>query len=94
MDSGYEIGRVLVDVGTQALRDTFDAFHALAILHTVLAGNRTTLQSLRTRKIINATQWGKLFPAIPSSVSSKNFDTTLLVVLLRNLCGLLPPATG
>ena len=86
--------RVLVDVGTQALRDTFDAIHAPANLPTILAGHKTALQSLRTRKIINATQWGKLFPAIASSVSSKNFDTTLLVVLLRNLCGLLPPATG
>ena len=86
--------RVLVDVGTQALRDTFDAIHAPANLHAVLTGNKTTLQSLRTRKIINATQWGKLFPAISSSVSSRDFDTTLLMVLLRNLCGLLSPATG
>ena len=86
--------RLLVDVGAQALRDTFDAIHAPANLHTVLAANKTTLQSLRARKIINATQWGKLFPAIPSSVSSSNFDTTLLMVLLRNLCGLHSPATG
>ncbi|XP_078374589.1 uncharacterized protein LOC144658124 [Oculina patagonica] len=86
--------RLLVDVGTQALRDQFDAIHSPANLPTVLAANKTTLQSLRARKIINATQWGKLFPAIPSSVSSRDFDTTLLMVLLRNLCGLLPPATG
>ena len=86
--------RLLVDVGTQALRDTFDTFHAPANLQIVLTANKTTLQSLRTRKVINATQWGKLFPAIPSSVSSRDFDTTLLMVLLRNLCGLLSPATG
>ena len=86
--------RLLVDVGTQALRDTFDAIHPLANLHTVLAANKTTLQSLRTRKIINATQWGKLFPAIPTSVLSAHFDITLLMVLLRNLCGLPSPAAG
>ena len=86
--------RLLVDVGTQALRDTFDAIHAPATLHTVLAGNKTMLQSLRTRKIINPTQWGKLFPAIPNSVSSRDFDVTLLMVLLRNICGLLSPITG
>ena len=34
---------------------------------------------------MNATQWGKLFPAIPTSVSSKNFDITLLIA---------PPVTG
>ena len=86
--------RLLVDVGTQALRDTFDAIHAPAAPHTVLAGKKTMLQSLRTRKIINPTQWGKLFPAIPNSVSSRDFDITLLMVLLRNICGLPTPATG
>ena len=86
--------RLLVDIGTQALRDTFDAIHAPATLHTVLARNKTMLQSLRTRKIINPTQWGKLFPVIPNSVSSRDFDVTLLMVLLRNVCGLLSPITG
>ena len=86
--------RLLVDVGTQALRDTLESIHAPATLHTVLARNRTALQSLRTRKIISATQWGKLFPAVPSSVLMAQFDTTLLMVLLRNVCGLPSPATG
>ena len=85
---------LLVDVGTQVLRDTLDAIHAPSTLHTVLARNRTALQSLRTRKIINATQWGKLFPAVPASVLTAHFDTTLLMVLLRNICGLPSPATG
>ena len=54
------------------------------------------LQSLssKRKKIINPTQWGKLFPSIPSSVSSASFDITLLMVLLRNICGLVEPATG
>ena len=86
--------RLLVDVGTQALRDTFNAIHPPANLHTVLARNKATLQPLRARKIINPTQWVKLFPAIPSSVSSASFDITLLMVLLRNICGLAAPATG
>ena len=86
--------RLLVDVGTQALRGTFDAIHSPANLRTVLAGNKTILQSLRTRNIINPTQWGKLFPAIPASVSSRDFDITLLMVLFRNICGLAAPATG
>ena len=86
--------RLLVDVGTQALRDTLDAIHAPTNLHAVLAVNKPTLQVLRSKRIINATQWGKLFPVIPSAVSSKTFDTTLLMVLLRNLCGLPSPVTG
>ena len=86
--------RVLVDVGTCALRATFDAVCAPPTLHTVLATNQPLLQSLRTQRIINATQLGKLFPAIRTSVSSANFDITLLMVLLRNICGLTPPTTG
>ncbi|PFX19725.1 E3 ubiquitin-protein ligase DZIP3 [Stylophora pistillata] len=86
--------RMLVDIGTQALRDTFDAIHAPASLHTVLAANKSKLQSLKTKRIINPTQWGQLFPAIATSVSSRSFDTTLLMVLLRNLCGLTAPLTG
>ncbi|XP_022790277.1 uncharacterized protein LOC111329771 [Stylophora pistillata] len=88
--------RLLVDVGSQALRDTFDAIHPPVGLHTVLGRHPedVTLQSLRKKRILNPTQWGKLYPTIPSSVSSKNFDVTLLMVLLRNICGLVPPSTG
>ena len=86
--------RVLVDVGTCALRDCFDSICTPPTLHTVLAASKPALQSLRSRRIINATQWGKLFPAIPASVSSKHFDITLLMTLLRNICGLTHPQTG
>ena len=86
--------RLLVDVGTQALRDTLDAIHGPANLHAVLEANKPTLQRLRSRRMINATQWSKLFPVIPSAVSPKTFDTTLLMVLLRNLGGLSSPITG
>ena len=86
--------RLLVELGTQTLKDTFDSIHAPATLHAVLAGNITTPQSLRGRRIINPTQWGKLFPTIPSSVSSASFDISLLMVLLRNICGLVAPSTG
>ena len=86
--------RVLVDVGTCALRDCFDLICSPTTLHAVLATNQPTLQSLRSKRIINPTQWGKLFPAIPASVSSRDFDITLLMILLRNICGLAPPRTG
>ena len=61
-------------------------------LHAVLAADKPTLQGLRLRGIINATQWSKLYPVIPSAVSS--FDITLLMILLRNLGGLPSPITG
>ena len=86
--------RVLVDVGTCALRDCFDAIYLPPTLYTILAANQPVLHSCGSRRIINATQWGKLFPAVPASVSSRDFDITLLIILLRNICGLAPPLTG
>lgn len=87
--------RLLIDVGTHALRDTFDRIHPPSHLHGILTSELPTLQSLRTRKILNATQWGTLYPTISSSVLSASFDITLLMVLLRNICGLsAPTSTG
>ena len=88
-----QLCRLLIDIGSQALRDTFDNIHAPARLHTVLAANRSTLQTLRKQRVLNATQWNKLYPAIATSVSLENFDITLLIVLLKHICGLKPPTT-
>ena len=90
--------RLLVDVGSQVLRSTFDKIHPPATLHTVLGSTSlhyVTLQSLYRgrKKVLNPTQWGKLYPT-HSPVSSAAFDITLLTVLLRNICGLGPPANG
>ena len=90
--------RLLVDVGSQVLRSTFDKIHPPATLHTVLGSTSVhfaTLQSLYKgkKKVLNPTQWGTLYPThLP--VASAAFDITLLTVLLRNICGLSPPATG
>ena len=89
--------RLLVDGGTKALRYTFDKFHSPANLFNVLKSGspeHSTLQSLKKKRIINATQWDKLYPSPPSSVTSKDFDIPLVMVLLRNICGLTAPATG
>ena len=88
--------RLLVDVGTQALRDTFDNIHPTAGLHRILASPpvHDTLKALRKKRILNPSQWEKLYPTIPSELSTANFDITLLMLLLRNICGFTPPATG
>ena len=87
--------RLLVDVGSHVLRETFDKKRPPGNLDTVLSSPpvHAVLQALK-KKVLNPLQWGKLYPAIKSSVSSNNFDITLLMVLLRNICGLVPPATG
>lgn len=88
--------RLLVDVATCVLREMFDTLRPPGALPEVLVRSPifSTLQSLRKKKILNASQWGKLFPAIKHSVSSKEFDMTLLMVLLRHICNLKPPVTG
>ena len=89
--------RLLVDIGSEALRDTFDKVHPPSTLHRALASSvhYSTLQSLYKgrKKVLNPTQWGKLYPK-HSRVTSVSFDITLLTVLLRNICGFSPPAAG
>ena len=90
--------RLLVDIGSQVLRSTFDKMHPPATLHTVLGSTSVhyaTLQSLYKgkKKVLNPRQWGRLYPT-HSPVSSAAFDIKLLTVLLRNICGLSPPVNG
>ena len=88
--------RLLVNVSAHILRETFDRRRPTGDLHTFLSSRpvHAVLQSLRKKRILSPLQWEKLYPAIKSAVSSKNFDITLLMVLLRNICGLVRPATG
>lgn len=88
--------RLLVDVGSQVLRETFDKIHPPSRLQAVLANPHVhdVLQSLWKKRVINPTQWSELYPGVRSSVSSNNFDVTLLMVLLRNICNLPTPVTG
>ena len=90
--------RLLVDVGSQVLRSTFDKIHPPATLHTVLGSTSAHFPKLQSlykgkKKVLNPSQWGELYPA-HSPVSSATFDITLLTVLLRSICGLSPPVTG
>ncbi len=87
------LSRLLLDKGTEALRNTLDAIHPPANLPAVLNANRKSLLRLRF-KVNNGHQWDLLFPPSGNLPDSKTFDVTLLTVLLRNICGLPPPATG
>ena len=88
--------RLLVYVSAHVLRETFEKKRPPGNLDTVLSTPQVhgLLQSLRRKRVLNPSQWGKLYPAIKSSVSSQYFDINLLMVLLRNICGLVPPPTG
>ena len=87
---------LLVDVGSCVLREIFDRICPPGNLHTVLSDpkNHAKLQTLRKKRVLSTSQWRKLYPAFKSSVCSRDFDTSLLVFLLRNIWGLTLPASG
>ena len=95
--NGNKLSRLLIDGGTTVLRSIFDYHHPPAHLAANLSSKHihSILTTLRHRKILNGSQWDKLFPppggGPPNSI---NFDITLLFLLLRNICSLSPPLSG
>ncbi len=86
---------LLVKMVPNVLRDILDSIHPPECLKNVLTRDpvRSTLQSLRKKRVINPIQWGKLYPASSfSPVSSRDFDVTLLLILLMNICEMCPSA--
>lgn len=83
-------------MGSGALREAFDRIIPPQNLQKHLKGYQVhdTLQSLRKQRILTSKHWGQLYPDLASSVSSKDFDPTLLMVLLRTVCELTPPTAG
>ena len=91
---GFKLMRLIVDGGTQVLRNIFLSIHP-GNLHAVLSTHNPTLYPLfKTKKIITQPQWDKLYPPPPRISNIQEFDITLLVILLRNICSLTPPTTG
>ena len=92
--NGNKLSRLLIDGGTTVLRNVFDSYHPPKTLFVNLHANYSILSNLRCKKILNGSQWEKLFPPGGGHPSSKNFDITLLFLLLSNICGLYPPPSG
>ena len=88
----FRICQLLVDKGGDALRSAFHAKHPPSTLAAVLNANKSVLNKIRYSVMIPS-QWNLLFPA-SGAPDSKNFDITLLTILLRNICGLSSPTTG
>ncbi len=100
--NGIKLIRLIVDGGTQALRNAFKKIHP-GNLQVVLSCtcsattscNQHILSKLRGRPtIINNDQWDKLYPPSCNPPNVNDFDITLLSILLRNICGLSPPSLG
>ena len=93
--NGWKLIRLIVDGGTEALRKIFLNIHPGNLQH-VLATHHSTLYPLyNAKKIITQPQWDKLYPHPPRIPNIQEFDITLLVILLRNICGFsAPKGTG
>ena len=76
----------LLDKGTEALRNIFDAIHSPANQTAVLHANKILFLKLKPRIITN-NQWDLLFPPSGNPPDSKTFDVRLFMVLFRNICG-------
>ncbi|XP_070561657.1 NACHT, LRR and PYD domains-containing protein 1 homolog [Ptychodera flava] len=96
-----KICHLLIGIGTNQIRSVFDRCCKMLSNSTagLLQTNEQRLQTLRTSrsqkggppKIINDTQWRLMYPTPPAAANSEQFDITLLMILLRNICGLKSP---
>ena len=92
--NGTKLVRLVIDGGTHALRTFLHTIYPPGVLQAALASSVGTLKVLKSRKAIFDSQWESLFPSSGDPPDSETFDITLLHLLLREICYLLPPLTG
>jgi hypothetical protein len=84
--------QLLVGKGGDAFRGVLHSKHSHSTLAAELNANKKKLLKIRY-SVFKPSQWDLLFP-VSGTPDLKNFDLTLLTILLRNICGLPSPATG
>ncbi|XP_046857561.1 uncharacterized protein LOC124450953 [Xenia sp. Carnegie-2017] len=92
--NGSRLSKLLINIGTQALKEKFQTL--LNPLNLAAKFNDPSTKSKLTSlkfKVISKKQWNLLYPST-GSPDIKNFDISLLTVLLRNICGLSAPHGG
>ena len=93
--NGTRLARLLVDGGTHVLRKFLDSVYPEPkLLAKGLNKNSVKFQHLKSKRVISDHQWEKLFPPSGLPPDSKEFDITLLHLLIRETCYLPVPLTG
>ena len=92
--NGTRLGRLIIDEGTKVLMKFLHSMHPESTLQNALNNNRPKLEELKRKRVIFDEQWDKLFPSSGKPSDSKEFDITLLHLLLREICHLSAPSTG
>ncbi|KXJ10812.1 E3 ubiquitin-protein ligase DZIP3 [Exaiptasia diaphana] len=84
--------KLLVKVGRPVLQDVFDAIHLPTNLPGVLSTPKVQneLRQLQKKNVLYQSQMDILYPS-SGGVSSTNFDISLLIILLRNICSIASP---
>ncbi|XP_071172229.1 E3 ubiquitin-protein ligase DZIP3-like [Mytilus edulis] len=85
---------LLTGISPRAVRTLFDYEFAPVCLDATLKKEFNKLRDLQKKRVINQSQWNLLTPRFPDSPDSKNFDVTLMSLLLRNLTTIAPPHGG
>ncbi|XP_077993247.1 uncharacterized protein LOC144447219 [Glandiceps talaboti] len=86
MVNGARLGSLIINEGTRILRRVIES-KLRSPLHIELAKHKATLVHLHQSKVINAKQYDLLYPKSGKIPSLDDYDTTLLFVLVRNICG-------
>ena len=92
--NGTRLARLIIDGGTHVLRKVLDSVYPEpTLLANDLKKNLIKFQALKSKRVINKDQWDMIFPT-PGPPDSKEFDITLLHLLIREVCYLPVPLTG
>ncbi|VDI12038.1 Hypothetical predicted protein [Mytilus galloprovincialis] len=85
---------LLTGISPRSVRILFDKEFAPICLHATLKKEFSKLRGLKHDHVITQLQWNLLNPKFPDVPSSKKFDATLMILLLRHLTTLIPPHAG
>ncbi|XP_045201746.2 uncharacterized protein LOC123555156 isoform X2 [Mercenaria mercenaria] len=80
----FRLQMLIIDGGTIVIRNLFDQKHSGVPLGVLLAQEQSTISRLKMQKNITQKQYDLLYPQ-GNPPSTKYFDITLLVCLMRNL---------
>ena len=85
--------RLLLDGGAYALRHVFNLIHPAIDLADRLSKPDTlkVLRRMRLQSVISGKQWDIMYPKYRRCISSANYDTPLLMLLLQSICHISPP---
>ncbi|XP_052088603.1 uncharacterized protein LOC127725578 [Mytilus californianus] len=88
------INFLLTGISPTAVRIYFDNEFHPSCLYTSIKKETNKLLDLKKKRVINQAQWDLLYPRGSSTPSSKQFDVTLMITLIRHLTNIKQPGLG